>query len=108
VDPSKKTILQVLNCSLFFVMIFCNFASSFFLPIDLATISLAWPLTIDPATYAFAIWGVIYVHIAVFAVYQALPDSCCPDRNNDLIFNKLGYLPSINFCGNSLWLFIFQ
>ena len=46
--------------------------------------------------------------LTIFVVYQALPDSVAPERNNDLIFNKLGYLPIINFGLNGSWLLVWQ
>ncbi len=36
-------------------------------------ISAMFPVLITPATYAFAIWGVIYVFLTGFVVYQLLP-----------------------------------
>ena len=47
---------------------------------------------ITPAGFAFAIWGVIYALITGFVVYQALPTTWVPDRNDDLIFNKIGFV----------------
>ena len=38
-----------------------------------------------PATWAFAIWGLIYTLVFGFIVYQALPKY--EGRNDDLIFN---------------------
>ena len=70
-------------------------------------ISRQHPITVDPSTWAFAIWPLIYTLILTFVIYQALPDSMVPGRNNDLIFNKLGYLPSLNYLLNSSWLFVF-
>ena len=65
----------------------------------------AWASRIDPATWAFSIWALIYTLIFVFVIYQALPDSCCPRRNNDLIYNKIAYLFPINMVLNAGWLF---
>jgi len=47
-----------------------------------ADISNANPTLITPAGYVFAIWGVIYVLLGAFVVYQALP------RNLDKSFNE--------------------
>lgn len=69
---------------------------------------------IQPAGRAFAIWGVIYSLILVFAVYQALPDSWTQQnsclktaRNNELIFGKIGYVFFINMLLNAAWLVVF-
>ena len=47
-------------------------------------------LRIAPASYAFSIWGLIYTLMAIFVVYQALPDSWAESRNNELIFKEIG------------------
>ena len=41
---------------------------------------------ITPASYAFAIWGVIYLGLFSFAIYQALP----PQRQNPHL-RQVGY-----------------
>ena len=41
-------------------------------------------------------------------MYQALSDECAPNRNNDAIFNKAGWLVSVNFLLNAIWSPIFQ
>ena len=41
-------------------------------------------------------------------MYQALSDECAPNRNNDAIFNKAGYLVMVNFLLNAAWSPIFQ
>ena len=65
-------------------------------------------LGIQPAGWAFAIWSVIYSLLAAFAVYQALPDSVASSRNNDFIFNEIGWLWSINMLVGSTWIPVFQ
>lgn len=64
-------------------------------------------LKVLPAKWAFAIWGVIYLGILVFVVYQALPSSYVPTRNNELIFGQIGYWFAGNMALNALWLVIF-
>jgi len=44
----------------------------------------------------------------MFVIYQALPDSMVPDRNNELIFEDIGYVFLINMLLNGIWLVIFQ
>ena len=60
-----------------------------------------------PAGWAFAIWGIIYTFITIFVVYQSLPPGVLNKRNDDLIFDKIGYLFSINMTLNGVWLLIF-
>jgi len=38
-----------------------------------AAVSDANPTLITPAGYVFSIWGIIYILLGVFVVYQALP-----------------------------------
>ena len=75
---------------------------------SLRDITDQWSISVDPATWAFAIWGLIYSLLGMFVVYQALPDSMVPDRNNDLIFEDIGYVFAANMIFNGLWLVIFQ
>lgn len=40
-------------------------------------------------------------------IYQAIPHQCIKSRNDDLIFNEIGYVFSVNMLLNGLWLMIF-
>ena len=55
-----------------------------------------------PAGYAFSIWGVIYLGLIGFAVYQALPSQRTNPR-----FRAIGPLVMLNGLFNSLWLVAF-
>ena len=63
---------------------------------------------IAPAGFTFAIWGVIYLLIGVFAVYQALPAASAPNRADGLIFGEIEWTFVINMVLNALWLPTFQ
>ncbi|MGA0557415.1 tryptophan-rich sensory protein [Larkinella sp. VNQ87] len=56
-----------------------------------------------PAGFAFSIWGVIYLGLIGFAVYQALPSQRTNPR-----FRAVGPLVMLNGLFNSLWLVVFQ
>jgi len=45
--------------------------------------------------------------LAAFTVYQALPDSVVPSRNNELVYEKIGYIFFANMLINALWLIFF-
>lgn len=75
---------------------------------SLADITVEFPLRIDPAGWAFGIWGLIYSLLACFVVYQALPSEWVPDRNNAMIFDHIGYWFFINMLLNAVWISIFQ
>lgn len=59
---------------------------------------------LSPAVWTFGIWGIIYTLISIFVVYQAFPSDMFPSRNDDLIFNQIGWLFSINMCLQVIWL----
>jgi tryptophan-rich sensory protein len=58
---------------------------------------------ITPAAYAFGIWGVIFLGLMAFAVYQALPSQ----RHNPR-FRAAGPWYIINALGNAAWSPIFN
>jgi benzodiazapine receptor len=53
-----------------------------------------------PAGYVFAIWGVIYIGLIAFAIYQALPSQ----RENDRL-KRIGYWFALGCAANIAWLF---
>ena len=57
---------------------------------------------ITPANYAFAIWGVIYLGLFSFAIYQALPNQ----RENPIL-QKLGLKIAIASLAQIIWIFCF-
>jgi hypothetical protein len=56
-----------------------------------------------PAGYVFAIWGLIYVALAAFTVYQALPSQ----RENPHL-RRIGYLYALSCAANVAWLFLWH
>ncbi len=57
---------------------------------------------IFPATYAFAIWGPIFILCLIYAVYQALPTQ----RANPT-FRAIGWWTAAAFIANSAWTFTY-
>lgn len=88
----------------------CNGLSNVVMPTSLSVINDEQDVGVAPAGWTFSIWGVIYSLLAVFTVYQALPGSWgfMKNRNEDFIFNQVGYLWSINMILNAIWLPTFQ
>jgi benzodiazapine receptor len=66
-------------------------------------ISDANPTLITPAGYVFSIWGVIYILLGIFAVFQALPSQ----RENDYQ-KRIGWLFVLSSLINIAWLFLWQ
>jgi len=85
-----------------------NGLSPVIMPNDLGFITDDVNAMISPDNYAFAIWGLIYSLIFVFVVYQALPSSWVPNRNDQLIYYDIGYVFFVNMIANGAWLLIFQ
>jgi len=69
---------------------------------SVGTISQEFHSLIIPATYAFAIWGPIFILCAVYAVYQALP----VQRENPL-FRAIGWWTAGAFLANGVWSYVF-
>ena len=58
---------------------------------------------ITPAGYVFSIWGIIYVLLGVFVVYQALPR----ERGSGF-HEKIGWLFVLSSLINIVWIFVWQ
>ncbi|MDJ0725592.1 MAG: tryptophan-rich sensory protein [Prochloraceae cyanobacterium] len=57
---------------------------------------------ITPANYAFAIWGLIYLGLFSFAIYQALPS-----QRENLLLHRIGYLLVVSSAAQIIWVFCF-
>lgn len=71
--------------------------------VNTAQISDSNPTLITPAGYVFSIWGIIYVLLGVFVVFQALP------RQKEKEYTKkIGWLFVLSSIMNIAWLFLWQ
>ncbi|HTY46858.1 MAG TPA: hypothetical protein VMB46_04240 [Methanomassiliicoccales archaeon] len=68
-----------------------------------ADVSNTYSTLITPAGYTFAIWGVIYVLLGVYVVYQALPRS-----KSQAFQQRVGWLFVLGCLFNVLWIFAWQ
>ena len=68
-----------------------------------AAVSDANPTLITPAGYVFSIWGMIYLLLGVFVIYQALPSQKGKEYQN-----RIGWLFALSSLINILWLFLWQ
>jgi hypothetical protein len=66
-------------------------------------ISDSFDVRFTPAGYVFAIWGVIYVGLLAFAIYQALP----AQRENPRL-RRIGYLYALSCLANCAWIFLWH
>lgn len=84
------------------VIIFNYLAATGYLGgIDPGAISDKYPTRITPASYAFAIWSLIYVGLIAFSVYQALP------RNAER-FRALRTVYILSCAANCAWLYFWH
>jgi hypothetical protein len=63
-------------------------------------ISATYPSLFTPAGFTFSIWGLIYLSLAVFVVYQALP----AQRESQEIL-RVGLWFKLSCLANTLWIF---
>jgi benzodiazapine receptor len=68
-----------------------------------AEISDMHPTLITPAGYVFSIWGVIYILLGIFVVFQALPS-----EKGKAYQNRIGWLFVLSSLLNIFWLFLWQ
>lgn len=71
--------------------------------VNTAEISNRNPTLITPAGYVFAIWGIIYVLLAIFLVYQALPS-----QRGKPFQKQISGLFILTCVFNIAWLFLWQ
>ena len=64
-------------------------------------ISDRYEVYVVPAGYVFGIWGVIYLGLGAFTVYQAI-------RGDDPIVRRLGWLPGVTGLLNVGWILCFH
>jgi hypothetical protein len=94
--------VQIVNIVAFVAVLTVNFLSNS-LPLNGRTageISDALPSYFTPAGYTFSIWGLIYLALLGFIIYQALPA-----QRNNLLLGKIGWGFAISSVANIAWLF---
>ncbi len=68
-----------------------------------ADVSFANPTLITPAAYTFAIWGVIYILLGIFIVYQALPS-----QKEKPFHGQISFLFILTSIFNIGWILLWQ
>jgi benzodiazapine receptor len=102
----QQSLLKWLNIIAFIMTVIVNsLAGSTTLigGVNTAYISDSNPTLITPAGYVFSIWGIIYVLLAVFVIYQALPS-----QEEKEFRRKIGWLFVLSCVFNIVWLFLWQ
>jgi translocator protein len=104
-ERGNEMVRQISNVVAFLIMLAVNFLANA-LPIagrGTGEISDMFPVLFTPAGYAFGIWGVIYLGLGTFVIYQALPSQ----RENPRL-RKVGYWFAANALLNALWIFLWH
>ncbi len=104
-SSGSATALKVVNIVAFVVTLLVNGLSNTTIlgGKNTAQISDLYPTLVTPAGYVFSIWGVIYVLLLIFVIYQAMP------KQKDKAFHReIGYLFALSCAFNAIWLFLWQ
>ena len=90
----KNSVLPILNIIFLIAVLIINYLANA-LPINnlnTGQISDKFGVLFKPAGYAFSIWGLIYLGLLVFVIYQTIPSQ----RNSDLVeVGAVGPQPTI-------------
>lgn len=106
---NRRIIFAFLNAAGLLVTILINYFAST-LPINGQTtgeISLKYNNLFVPASYTFTIWGIIYLSLAVFIVYQLI-DSFRIHQEEDSFIDRIGVWFAITCVANSTWIFMWH
>ncbi|MBN1922435.1 MAG: tryptophan-rich sensory protein [Anaerolineae bacterium] len=102
---NKATVRQIVNVIITIAVIVINVLANA-LPLNglnTGEISDRFKIYFVPAGYVFSIWGVIYLGLIAFAIYQALP----AQRNNPHVA-RISYAYAISGIANIVWIFFWH
>jgi len=98
----RSEIRAYINIGSLVLVLLMNFLSNAlpFNNLTQADLGQLYPVLVTPAAYVFSIWGLIYLALIAFIVYQALPGY----RENPVV-KAVGILFAVGSLFNILWLF---
>ncbi len=102
-----KTPIRIIVIVTFLIMITVN-ALANIIPINGQTtgqVSDAYPNLFAPAGFTFAIWGLIYLALAAYVLYQFGFFQGRQCRTNSALLDKIGLYFSISSIANAAWIF---
>lgn len=102
---NRDTLRQVINIVVIIITLLIN-ALANAIPFNgqlTGEISDRFNVFFVPAGYVFSIWGLIYLGLIAFAIYQALPSQ----RDNPRL-RKLSYVFAAANLANAIWLFFWH
>ena len=103
-DVRKQKMLALLNLIGFLLMIGMNFLANY-LPINNKTtgeLSDLYPNLFVPAGFTFAIWGIIYLLLLIFIIFQL--NRAFQNENQAGFISKIGYWFLISCVANASWI----
>lgn len=95
INQKKWIILYFIS---FLIMILLNYLSG----ANIGSVTENNQAIIQPAGFAFSIWGLIYVIILAWIIKLFVSN-----EHGNIIVNELKYLPIINFLLNGLWVVVY-
>ena len=104
-SPNDRGALQIVNVIAFLSTVVMNIIANA-LPLNgktTAELSDMYPNLFVPAGYVFFIWGVIYLLLLGFAVYQA-----SKKRKHEEFLGRIGYYFALSAVANISWLFLWH
>lgn len=102
----NENVLRWLNIVVFICMVIVNGlagSTDIIGGVRTAEISDSNPTLVTPAGYVFSIWGIIYILLAVFVIYQALPG-----QKGKEFHARISWLFVLSSIFNMIWLFLWQ
>jgi len=101
----RSDIRAYINIGALALVLLFNFLSNVipFNGLTQADLGELYPVLITPATYVFSIWGLIYLALIAFIIYQTLPNF----RENPAV-KAVGILFAVSSLFNILWLFFWH
>ncbi len=100
-----RLVLQLLNVITFVLTIIINYAATL-IPLGLGNtgyISSLYPNLFVPSGITFSIWGVIYVFLGLFAIYQ-IRDASKKEKVEMPFLDKISYFFILSNVANSSWI----
>jgi len=101
----RISLMQLVNIIAFLATVLANFLANA-IPFNGQTtgeVSDKFEVYFVPAGYVFSIWGLIYLGLLAFTIYQALPG-----QRDNLRLLKLGYLFAVSCLANIVWLLLWH
>lgn len=105
---AQRKVLSILNLLGFIAVVVVN-ALANILPIGgqgTGAVSDSYPNLFVPAGFTFSIWGVIYLLLAIFCVYQLV--AVFGSKREPAFMDKIGWLFFLSCLLNIAWIFVWQ